>query len=73
MSSTDPLAAPTEAGATTEAALVGVFRNEAGKIVATLTRLLGDIDLAEDAMQEALATALERWPRDGLPVAPARG
>ena len=70
MSSADPLATPTAAGATTETALVGVFRNEAGKIVATLTRLLGDIDLAEDAMQEALATALERWPRDGLPDRP---
>jgi RNA polymerase sigma-70 factor (ECF subfamily) len=70
LSSAEPLATQTEAGATTETALVGVFRNEAGKIVATLTRLLGDIDLAEDAMQEALATALERWPRDGLPDRP---
>jgi len=49
---------------------MGVFRNEAGKIVATLARLLGDIDLAEDAVQEALATALERWPRDGVPDRP---
>jgi RNA polymerase sigma-70 factor, ECF subfamily len=70
LSSADPLATPTAADATAEAALIGVFRNEAGKIVATLTRLLGDIDLAEDAMQEALATALERWPRDGLPDRP---
>jgi RNA polymerase sigma-70 factor (ECF subfamily) len=70
LSSADSLATPTAADATAEAALVGVFRNEAGKIVATLTRLLGDIDLAEDAMQEALATALERWPRDGLPDRP---
>ena len=75
MSSTDPLpSAPVAAGAaaeaTTETALVGVFRSEAGRIVATLTRLLGDIDLAEDAVQEALATALERWPRDGTPDRP---
>ena len=70
MSSTDSRATPAAADATTEATLVGVFRNEAGRIVATLTRLLGDIDLAEDAMQEALATALERWPRDGLPDRP---
>ena len=55
---------------TAETALTGVFRNEAGRIVATLTRLLGDIDLAEDAVQEALATALERWPRDGVPDRP---
>jgi RNA polymerase sigma-70 factor, ECF subfamily len=70
LSSADPHATTTAADATTETALVGVFRNEAGKIVATLTRLLGDIDLAEDAVQEALATALERWPRDGLPDRP---
>jgi RNA polymerase sigma-70 factor, ECF subfamily len=55
---------------TAETALTGVFRSEAGRIVATLTRLLGDIDLAEDAVQEALATALERWPRDGVPDRP---
>jgi RNA polymerase sigma-70 factor, ECF subfamily len=70
LSSADPPAITTPADATTEIALVGVFRNEAGKIVATLTRLLGDIDLAEDAMQEALAVALERWPRNGLPERP---
>jgi RNA polymerase sigma-70 factor (ECF subfamily) len=61
---------PAAASPTTESALVGVFRSEAGRIVATLTRLLGDIDLAEDAVQEALATALERWPRDGVPDRP---
>ncbi len=53
-----------------EAALVGAFRTEAGRIVATLTRLLGDIDLAEDAVQEALAAAVERWPRQGTPDRP---
>ena len=46
------------------------FRNEAGKIVAALVRVLGDWDLAEDALQEALAVALERWPRDGVPARP---
>jgi RNA polymerase sigma-70 factor (ECF subfamily) len=70
LSSADPAATTTPAHATTETALVGVFRNEAGKIVAILTRLLGDIDLAEDAVQEALAVALDRWPRDGLPDRP---
>jgi RNA polymerase sigma-70 factor (ECF subfamily) len=68
LSSTD-VPSDTTAPAPTEA-LAGVFRNEAGRIVATLTRLLGDIDLAEDAVQEALATALERWPRDGTPDRP---
>jgi RNA polymerase sigma-70 factor (ECF subfamily) len=70
LSTADPAGAAAAAEATTETALVGVFRNESGRIVATLTRLLGDIDLAEDAMQEALATALERWPRDGVPDRP---
>jgi RNA polymerase sigma-70 factor, ECF subfamily len=70
LSNDDPLAVAAAAEATTETTLGGVFRNEAGRIVATLTRLLGDIDLAEDAVQEALATALERWPRDGVPDRP---
>ena len=38
--------------------------------MATLIRILGDIDLAEEAVQEACAVALERWPRDGLPDNP---
>ena len=41
------------------------------KIVATLIRVTGDWTLAEDCAQEALATALERWPRDGVPDNPA--
>ncbi|MDQ6847994.1 MAG: hypothetical protein M3019_10525 [Candidatus Dormibacteraeota bacterium] len=53
-----------------EDTLVSVFRGEAARIVATLTRLLGDIDLAEDAVQEALAAAVEGWPRDGTPDRP---
>lgn len=48
-----------------------VFRREATAVVATLIRLCGDWSLAEDAMQEALATALERWPVDGVPDNPA--
>jgi RNA polymerase sigma-70 factor (ECF subfamily) len=47
-----------------------VFREEWGRAVATLTRVLGDLELAEDAVQDAFATALERWPRDGVPRAP---
>lgn len=47
-----------------------VFREESGRILATLIRVFGDIDLAEDALQEALATALDRWPRDGIPSNP---
>jgi RNA polymerase sigma-70 factor, ECF subfamily len=47
-----------------------VFREEWSHAVAILTRTLGDLELAEDAVQDAFATALERWPRDGLPRTP---
>jgi RNA polymerase sigma-70 factor, ECF subfamily len=47
-----------------------VFREEWGHAVAILTRVLGDLELAEDAVQDAFATALERWPREGLPRTP---
>jgi RNA polymerase sigma-70 factor (ECF subfamily) len=48
-----------------------VFRQEWGRSLAILTRVLGDLDLAEDALQEAFATAAARWPRDGEPSNPA--
>jgi RNA polymerase sigma-70 factor (ECF subfamily) len=47
-----------------------VFRDEWGSAVAILTRVLGDLELAEDAVQDAFATALERWPTDGMPRTP---
>ncbi|MGB6456817.1 MAG: RNA polymerase sigma factor [Streptosporangiaceae bacterium] len=47
------------------------FREEYGRAVAVLIRVLGDIDLAEDAVQDAFASALERWPANGLPPSPA--
>ncbi len=46
------------------------FREEWGHAVAILTRVLGDLELAEDAVQAAFTTALERWPRDGTPRNP---
>jgi len=49
----------------------GVFRAEYGRVVAVLTRILGDIDLAEDAVQDAFTTAAQRWPVDGVPPSPA--
>jgi RNA polymerase sigma-70 factor (ECF subfamily) len=52
------------------AAITEIVRAEHGRIVATLIRRLGDIDLAEDAVAEALITALERWPADGIPPNP---
>ena len=47
-----------------------VYRVESRRILATLIRLLGDIDLAEEAMQEAFAVAVEKWPTDGIPANP---
>jgi RNA polymerase sigma-70 factor (ECF subfamily) len=47
-----------------------IFRAESGAVLATLIRLAGSFELAEDALQDALATALERWPTDGVPRSP---
>src|SRR5215471_9915240 len=47
-----------------------LYRSESGRVLATLVRLLGDLDLAEEAMHEAFATALESWPKTGLPDNP---
>jgi RNA polymerase sigma-70 factor (ECF subfamily) len=47
-----------------------VYRSDSRRVVATLIRLLGDFDLAEEALQTAVATALETWPRDGVPGNP---
>jgi RNA polymerase sigma-70 factor, ECF subfamily len=48
-----------------------IFRDEWGRVVATLVGFLRDIELAEDAAQEAFAIAAERWRRDGIPTNPA--
>jgi RNA polymerase sigma-70 factor (ECF subfamily) len=53
-----------------EAQIGRVFREEAGRSVAALIRIFGDIDIAEDAVQEAFAVALRKWPEDGLPPNP---
>ncbi|HEY6380027.1 MAG TPA: RNA polymerase sigma factor [Candidatus Dormibacteraeota bacterium] len=50
--------------------LDALFRRESGQVLATLIRVLGDFDLAEDALQEAMLTALERWPTEGVPERP---
>jgi len=50
--------------------LDSIYRTESGRILATLIRLLGDFDLAEDAVHDASAAALERWPQDGVPANP---
>jgi len=52
------------------AALEAVYREESRRILATLIRLLGDFDLAEEALHEAFFIAVERWQRDGIPASP---
>jgi RNA polymerase sigma-70 factor (ECF subfamily) len=52
------------------AAVERVFREEYGRLIASLVRRLGDIDAAEDAASEALVAALERWPASGVPPSP---
>jgi RNA polymerase sigma-70 factor (ECF subfamily) len=54
----------------TRATLSAVFREEAGRLVGALTRLLGNFELAEEMVQEALLVALERWPFEGIPARP---
>jgi RNA polymerase sigma-70 factor, ECF subfamily len=53
------------------AAVERVFREHYGRAVAVLVRLLGNIDAAEEAVQEAFVTAVRRWPADGVPPSPA--
>ena len=47
-----------------------IYRSESRQVLATLIRLLGDFDTAEEALQEAFAAAMEQWPHDGVPVNP---
>src|SRR2546428_12816472 len=53
-----------------EAEVGRVFREEPGRSVAALVRVFGDLDVAEDAVQEAFAVALRKWPDEGLPPNP---
>src|SRR5260370_25296136 len=54
----------------TAAGIERFYREEFGRVLATLIRVLGDFDLAEDAAQDAFASAVEQWPRDGPPENP---
>src|SRR6185295_11427590 len=47
-----------------------IYRSESRRVFATLVRLLGDFDLAEEALQDAFISAVEQWPRDGVPENP---
>lgn len=57
--------------AATEADIARVFRREYGRAVAVLTRTFGNIDIAEDAVQDAFAAAVQHWPSAGIPPSPA--
>ena len=59
-----------DASATSTQVVERVFREEYGRSLATVIRLLGDFDLAEEAVQEAFLSAVERWPRTGVPTNP---
>jgi len=61
----------TEGAATSiEARVEAIYRTESRRVLATLIRLLGDFDRAEEALHEAFRSALEQWPRDGVPANP---
>src|SRR5919112_4415595 len=66
MSDVMPPSAPEQFSSTIET----LYRSESGRVLATLVRLLGDFDLAEEAMHEAFAVALESWPQTGIPDKP---
>ncbi|MFC0673701.1 RNA polymerase sigma factor [Brachybacterium hainanense] len=59
-----------DAAAPPDAVLVGLHREEHTRLLALLVRRFGDLDLAEDAAQEAMEAALRTWPRDGVPASP---
>jgi len=61
---TEPAAAPWQE------TLAAVYRDESRRVLATLIRLLGDFDLAEEALHDAFRAALEQWPKDGVPANP---
>src|SRR3954469_7654895 len=52
------------------AAVADAYRNESRRVLATLIRLLGDFDRAEEALHDAFASAVEQWPREGVPANP---
>jgi len=56
--------------ASIEALINGLYRSESRRVLATLIRLLKDFDLAEEALQDAFAAALQQWPVDGVPLNP---
>jgi len=64
------LGALRDSTAATDAAVVSVFREEAGRLTGALVRMLGDFDLAEEVVQDSIVAALEKWPVQGVPDKP---
>ena len=58
-------------GPVSDSEIEDVFREEYGRTVAVLVRSFGDIDIAEEAVQDAFTVAVQRWPDTGLPPSPA--
>src|SRR5579862_9310973 len=59
-----------DTNAQSRAAVEAIYRAESRRVFATLVRLLGDFDLAEEALHDAFASAMEQWPREGVPANP---
>ena len=56
--------------AASQRTIEAIYRNESRRVLATLIRLLGDFDLAEEALHDAFFAALQQWPHDGIPANP---
>jgi RNA polymerase sigma-70 factor (ECF subfamily) len=69
-SSTEKSTASADAPESARSALEAIYRAESRRVFATLVRLLGDFDLAEEALHDAFRAALEQWPREGVPANP---
>jgi DNA-directed RNA polymerase specialized sigma24 family protein len=65
-----PVPAPSPAPEELSRTIETLYRSESGRVLATLVRLLGDLDLAEESMHEAFAAALESWSQTGIPEKP---
>src|SRR5688572_21615112 len=61
---------PNDAAQQAHAKVDEIYRTESRRVLATLIRLIGDFDLAEEALHEAFAAAVEQWPHGGLPSNP---
>src|SRR4029079_19536347 len=69
-SSAEKSTATSDAQEIARGAVDAIYRAESRRVFATLVRLLGDFDLAEEAVHDAFRAALEQWPRDGVPANP---